>query len=376
MILPGSTIGIFGGGQLGRMTALAARSLGYRIATLDPDPECPAKPVSDRLVTAPFDDANAAEELARGCDVVTIEIEHIAPEALERAARHAPVRPGAEVLRIIQDRQVQRAWLAEHGFPCGPWRSAASAAEIRDAVAGWERGAYVKATRGGYDGRGQVRVDGGHQADAAWSALGGRAVIVEQALTLELEISVMVARGANGNVVAYPPAQNHHERQVLAWSVLPAPIDDVLAERAVDIARGVADQLGVIGLLAVEFFVAGGDLLVNELAPRPHNSYHESELACPTSQFEQLVRAVCGLPLGAARAERPAAIVNLLGDLWTDGQAPHFEHALAMDSVRLTLYGKAAARMGRKMGHLAATAPTPGEAVERVLAAKRAVLFT
>ena len=373
-ILPGATIGILGGGQLGRMTAMAARTLGYDVHVLDPDPECAARGVVDRVVTARFDDADAAADLARNCAVVTLEIEQIATASLDAAARHAPVRPSSQLLGIIQDRARQKRWLKDSGFPLGPYEDvtnvdglAAAASTLGDLV--------VKATRGGYDGRSQVRLSSGGDAAAAWANLTGdraavRPAVAEQALELESELSVMIARTPNGATAIYPPALNYHERQVLTWSVMPAPLSAQLVRRATELARGIADAIALEGLLAVEMFLTtSGDLLVNELAPRPHNSFHETELACPTSQFEQLVRAVCDLPLGETAIVRPAAIVNLFGDLWSNGAAPRFDAALAEPWTRLHLYGKRVARPGRKMGHISAYGDTADEALTRARAA-------
>ena len=371
-ILPGSTIGILGGGQLGRMAAMAARTLGYDVHALDPDPECPARAVVDRLVTARFDDAEAAADLASNCDVVTLEIEQIATASLEAAARHAPVRPSAHVLGIVQDRARQKRWLSDSGFPVGPYVEVSDAATL-DGAARRFGGLFVKATHGGYDGRSQVRVEHADEVAEAWASLAGptgtRQAVAEMALQLEGELSVMVARSPRGEMKVYPPALNHHERQVLSWSVIPAPLPSALVRRASDLARAIADAIHLEGLLAVEMFhTKDGQLLVNELAPRPHNSYHETELACPTSQFEQLVRAVCGLPLGDTSIVRPAAIVNLFGDLWLDAP-PRFDAALAEPMTRLHLYGKRVARPGRKMGHISAYGDTPDEALQRARSA-------
>ena len=365
-ILPPAAIGILGGGQLGRMTALAARSLGYRVGVLDPDGDCAARPVVDRVVVARFDDVDGARELARESDVVTIEIEQIAPAALEAALELVPVRPGADLLRVVQHRGRQKQWLADHGFPVGPYAHVDSAPSLDSAAQRIGPALFVKACEGGYDGRSQLRFDGSDAA-GAWASLGGRTAVAEQALDLELELSVMVARRASGEVVVYPPAVNHHERQILAWSVLPGDLDPAVAAQARDLARAIAERFSLEGILAVEMFLTrDGRLLVNELAPRPHNSYHASELACPTSQFEQLVRAVCDLPLGVVEPTRPAAIVNLFGDLWQNDRAPDFASALGVAGTRLFLYGKRGPRPGRKMGHLAAIGDTPADALERV----------
>ena len=366
-ILPPATIGILGGGQLGRMTALAARAMGYRVQVLDPDPDCAARPVVDRVVAAPFDDADAAADLARACDVVTLEIEQIAPAALEATVTHAPLRPGAEILRIVQHRGRQKRWLAGHGFPVGPYADVDSAAALAAAAASIGPALFVKTCQGGYDGRSQLRLAAGDDPTHAFAQLGGRESVAEQALDLKLELSVLVARSAGGNELAvYPPAVNHHERQILAWSVLPGELPPAVVAEAQAIARGIADALELEGILAVEMFLLrDGRLFVNELAPRPHNSYHASELGSPTSQFEQLVRSVCGLPLGAVSPTRPAAIVNLFGDLWDGGRIPDFGAALTVPGTRLFLYGKRGPRAGRKMGHIGAVGATTAEALQR-----------
>jgi 5-(carboxyamino)imidazole ribonucleotide synthase len=354
VIAPGATIGILGGGQLGRMTALAARSMGYRIHVLDPDAGCSAAPVADRVVAARFDDADAARELARHCDVVTLEIEQIATAAIDAAAVYAPARPGSALVGIVQNRAEQKAWLVKHGFPMGPYSPVSSANDIGSAVRKYDA-VFVKSSRGGYDGRSQVRVDDPARAAEAWRALGERFAVAEQALHLAGELSVMIARRPSGETTVFPVALNHHERQVLAWSVLPAPLDRKITARAVEIGRAIAEAIGLEGVLAVEMFLtAAGELFVNELAPRPHNSFHATERGCVTSQFEQLTRAVCNLPLGDTSVVRPAAIVNLFGDLWRNGDAPDFSAALGDSQVRLHLYGKPGPRPGRKMGHLSA----------------------
>ena len=371
-ILPGATIGILGGGQLGRMTAMAARSLGYRVQVMDPDPSCPARFVVDACFQGSWDDAKAAADLARGCDVVTLEIEQLSLESLRAAQRHAPVRPGEAVLAIIQDRIVQKEWLAARQFPVGPFRSIRSLDNMRAVLDAFGHDCFVKSARGGYDGRSQLRITprGGESAELAWRALGQRPCIAEQAIALEREISVLVARTPSGAVKSFPSATNHHENQILAWSVIPSSIPPAMEAEAQHIARSLAEQLSLEGILAVEMFVAeDGTLLINELAPRPHNSYHASERSCVVSQFEQHVRAVCDLPLGSTDVLRPAAIANLLGDVWAEGE-PHFDRALEVESVRLHLYEKHTARPGRKMGHLSAIGDTPEEAVTRVLEAK------
>ncbi|HZV00565.1 MAG TPA: 5-(carboxyamino)imidazole ribonucleotide synthase [Planctomycetota bacterium] len=363
-ILPGATIGILGGGQLGRMTAMAARSLGFHVHALDPDASCAARFVVERCLMAQFDDDFAAADLARHCQVVTLEIEKISIAALEAAGRYAPVRPGPRVLEIVQDRSKQKAWLRERGFPLGPYEDASSGEGVRQASQRLGGAAFVKAARGGYDGRSQVRITSPVEGAAAFESLGKGPVVVEKALEIESEVSVLVARTPSGGIAVYEPALNHHENRILAWSVLPAPIDPAVAKKVREVASAVAAALAIEGLLVVEFFlVKGGALYVNELAPRPHNSFHATEVACATSQFEQAVRAVCDLPLGSTEVLRPAAIRNLLGDLWGEDRTPHFDAALALPGVRLHLYGKRVARPGRKMGHLSAQGKTPQDAV-------------
>jgi 5-(carboxyamino)imidazole ribonucleotide synthase len=352
------------------MTALAARPLGFRVHVLDPDPSCAASPVVERVIAAPFDDVGAFEELARSCDVVTLEIEKLGLEALQAAAAIAPVRPSPDALRTVQDRLRQKRWLVAKSFPVGPFREAFDEDSFAAATRAFGGRVFAKSNFGGYDGRGQARLESSSSTTAAWQAVGQAPCVVEEALDLAAELSVLVARGPQGEVAVYPAARNHHEKQVLAWSSLPGDFAPALEREARNLAQSVAHALGVVGLLCVEMFhTKDGRLLVNELAPRPHNSFHASPAACVTGQFEQLVRAVCGLPLGATDIVRPAAIVNLLGDVWSRNGEPAFERALAVPGVSLTLYGKGDPRPGRKMGHLTALGATPHEARARALEA-------
>jgi 5-(carboxyamino)imidazole ribonucleotide synthase len=368
-ILPGATIGILGGGQLGRMMAMAARSLGYRVQVMDPDPSCPARFVVDSCFEGGWDDPRAAANLARGSDVVTLEIEQISSECLMAAGQYAPVRPSQSVMSVIQDRIEQKQWLAERGFPLGPFAPVHSFAELEQAVASIGSNLFLKSARGGYDGKSQARIEGSESSvlHEAWDSLGRLPLIAEAAIQLSMEISVMVARSPSGEMRAFPSARNHHEHQILAWSVLPSSIAAPLEVEAQSLAQRIAAALEIEGLLAVEMFVTEDQrLLINELAPRPHNSYHASERACATSQFEQAIRAVCNLPLGDVEVLRPAAIANLLGDLWLEHE-PRFDRALAVPGVHLHLYEKHQPRKGRKMGHLSAIGDTPEQAVDRVL---------
>jgi 5-(carboxyamino)imidazole ribonucleotide synthase len=379
IVRPGGLIAILGGGQLGRMTAMAARTMGYRVRVMDPEALCPASFISDEVIVGKWDDSRAARRLATGADAVTLEIEQIGVDALSEVASIAPLRPGVEPIRIIQDKTLQKIWLADEGFPVGPFRVVETEEELQEALTVLGGRVFLKIGRGGYDGRGQARIGIDAEATeesiaAAWQSLGQRPSVAEQALELDYEISVMAARSPAGQVKTYPAARNHHENQILAWSVLPAGVPAEMERRAKFIAADMTAKLGMEGLLCVEMFVTKqGELLVNELAPRPHNSYHQSERGCVTSQFEQLVRTTCNLPLGSTELITPCAIVNLLGEVWLDAPngEPNFAAALAVPGVRLHLYEKHAPRVGRKMGHLSSVGTTAEEALERVLEAKR-----
>lgn len=353
------------------MTALAARSMGYDIHVLDPEAQCATRPVASRTITAPFSDVAAAEDLASQCDVVTLEIEQIHPDVLDAVAARVPLRPGRAPVYIIQDRIRQKEWLRAQQFPLGAFVAAQSADHVADMVR--THGACIaKSTHGGYDGRGQVRLREPEQAVEAWQALGSRPCLVEAMVDIHYEVSVLVARSPSGQTVVYPPSRNHHTSGILTWAVVPAVISDEMTLRAQSLARTVAERLDIVGLLAVECFVTrSGELLVNELAPRPHNTYHHSERGLATSQFEQLVRAVCDLPLGEPTVFAPSAIVNLLGDVWLQGHEPAVADALLVPGTRLHLYGKAGARAGRKMGHLSAIGADSQEALGRVLESYR-----
>jgi 5-(carboxyamino)imidazole ribonucleotide synthase len=374
VILPGSLLGFLGGGQLGRMTAIAARSMGYRVRVMDPEAACPASFVADETIVGRWDDVDAARRLATDVDAVTLEIEQIGVDALSAVAHLAPLRPGVEPIRIIQDKTLQKPWLAENGFPVGPFRVVRSEADLRGAVAALGGNVFLKVGRGGYDGRGQARAAHDTDFGRVWRELGATSAVAEQALDLECEISVMAARNPNGEVRSFPAARNHHENQILAWSVLPAGVPQEIELKAESMAAAIIAKIGLEGLLCVEFFVTReGELLVNELAPRTHNSYHQSERGCATSQFEQMVRAMCNLPLGNTSLISPCAIANLLGEVWLDAPngSPNFAAALEVPGVRLHLYEKHTPRRGRKMGHLSSVGATAEEALERVLEAKR-----
>jgi 5-(carboxyamino)imidazole ribonucleotide synthase len=371
-VLPGATIGVLGAGQLGRMFAIAARRMGYRVHTFSPDTDTPTGQVADVEVTAPYEDLDAVRAFARAVSVVTFEFENVPAETAAAAAERAPVRPGGHVLHTTQQRLREKEFLAGAGLPLAPFAPVRSFAELEQAIDRLGTPAVLKQAAWGYDGKGQVWVDHPEEADAAWAVVGEAESVLEAAVPFEKEVSVVAARGADGSFAHFGVIENEHKDQVLDVSVSPAELPEALVAQAVEIARAVMEALDVVGVLCVELFVAEGRLLVNELAPRPHNSGHLTFDACLTSQFEQQLRAVCGLPLGATERLRPAAMANLLGGLWRDGE-PDWAAACAFPDVKVHLYGKGEARPGRKMGHLVAMAPTPHLARQRVLAAREAL---
>ena len=373
MILPGATLGVLGGGQLGRMFVLQARTMGYRTVVLDPDPGSPAGQVADLHLRAPYADGTALDRLARECDAVTTEFENVPAEALERLAGLCRVRPPVGAVAIAQDRIREKQFLERAGFPTAPFRPVRDEAELRAAVREVALPALLKTSRLGYDGKGQAPVDGPEDAPAAFAALGGVACVLEERLALETELSVVLARGDDGAVVAFPVGENRHRDGILETTVVPARTSRRTTEEARDTACRVAAALEYVGVLGVELFVAnGGRIYVNELAPRPHNSGHYTLDACSTDQFEQQLRALCALPLADARLLSPVAMVNLLGDLWAGGE-PRWAEALRRPGVRLHLYGKAEPRPGRKMGHLNCLADDPGRALALALEARDAL---
>ena len=371
-ILPGATLGVLGSGQLGRMFAIAARQMGYRVATLSPDDDTPTGQLADREVNAAYDDLDAVRDFARNVAVVTFEFENVPAATAAAAAAFAPVRPGGDVLHVTQHRLREKGFLVRHGFPVAPHRAVRSVDELAAAIAQLGCPAVLKTAGWGYDGKGQVIIRSAGEAAAAWAALATDEAVLEGFVDFAKEVSVVAARGGDGSFAHWGVIENDHHHHILDTSCSPAAVDGRTAAEAVAIAEGVLEQLGVVGVLCVEFFVArDGSLMVNELAPRPHNSGHLTVDASVTSQFEQQVRAVAGLPLGSTRLLRPAAMANLLGDAWAHG-VPNWPAAVGGD-VKLHLYGKADARPGRKMGHLTATGDTPAEAL-RVVRAARAAL--
>jgi 5-(carboxyamino)imidazole ribonucleotide synthase len=369
-ILPGAAIGVLGGGQLGRMFAMAARRLGYRVHTLAPEHDTPTGQISDVEVVAEYDDLDKIRAFAAGVDVVTFEFENVSAAAATVAEEHAIVRPNGRSLYIAQHRAREKTFLAERGLPVTPFVCVRSEAELLNALASIGRPSILKTAAFGYDGKGQTPIRAGDDPGARWRTLGAAEAVLEAFVDLEREISVVGARGPQGEQAHFGPIDNLHRHHILDVSTAPAPVAPALARQAVDATQAVMEALDYVGVLCVEFFVArNGALMINEVAPRPHNSGHLSIDACRTSQFEQQVRAICGLPLGSTELLQPAAMANLLGDLWADGE-PDWPAALSVSDVKLHLYGKATPRPGRKMGHLTALAPSPEEARARVVRAR------
>jgi 5-(carboxyamino)imidazole ribonucleotide synthase len=352
-IVPPAMLGVIGGGQLGAMFVGAARAMGFGTTVLDPDPSAPAGRAADLHLCAAYDDPAALDELARTCCAVTVEFENPPASALERLAADVRVAPSGDAVSIVQDRRTEKRFLHIAGVPVGPFAVIESADDLDAAAAAVEFPAILKTARLGYDGKGQRTVMSADDLASEWRDLGEVACVLEQRLALEAEVSVMVVRGSDGATVTYEPARNEHVNGILDVSVVPCGLG--VADDARAMAVRIAESLGYVGVLGVELFVVGGELLVNELAPRPHNSGHWTIDAARTSQFEQQVRALCGLPLGStARTATGVAMVNLLGDIWAGGE-PDWAAALADPEASLHLYGKPTARPGRKMGHLTVT---------------------
>jgi 5-(carboxyamino)imidazole ribonucleotide synthase len=349
---PGSVIGILGGGQLGRMTSMAAARLGYRCHILAPEAEAPAADVTAAWTRADYKDEAALRQFAAAVDVVTLEFENVPVEAVSWLEGRVTVRPGSAVLAVTQDRIREKDGLRAAGVPVTDYRPITDAAELAAGLSAFG-GGVLKTVRLGYDGKGQRLLPAHADPVAAFQSLGGPPLILEALVDFALELSVITARAPDGSQASFPAVENEHERHILARTRAPARIAPDLAEEAVRLAEGIARDLDVVGLLAVEMFLTrGGQLLVNELAPRPHNSGHWTIDACPTSQFEQQVRAVCGLPLGATAPFVPAVMENLIGD-----QVERWPDLLAEPGARLHLYGKREARPDRKMGHVTRLEP-------------------
>jgi 5-(carboxyamino)imidazole ribonucleotide synthase len=353
---------VLGSGQLGRMLAFAARRMGYRVHTLSPETDTPTGQVADREIGAPYEDLDAVRAFALGVDVVTFEFENVPAATAEAAAELAPVHPSPAVLRTMQHRLREKTYLAGAGFPVAPFRHVRTPADLQDGLRDLGLPAILKRAGFGYDGKGQVRVARPDDAVPALAALGGQEGVLEAQIDFACEVSVVAARTAAGEFAHYGAISNTHEGGILDLSAAPAALDPQVARRAVELTADLAHMLAYVGVLCVEYFVTrDGALLVNEVAPRPHNSGHLTIEACPTGQFEQQLRAVCALPLGATTPLHPAGMANLLGDLWQSGE-PNWAAACAMPSVMLHLYGKRDPRPGRKMGHLTALGADAAEA--------------
>ena len=364
MILPGATLGILGGGQLGRMFVMAARSMGYAVVVLDPEADCPAAQWAGQHIQARYDDTDALDQLAQQCAAITTEFENIPARTLEYLARLRPVRPSGGVLAITQDRIREKNFLKSHGFATAPYAVVEQREALAEALQQVATPALMKSSRSGYDGKGQRWVNSLAEAEKAFDDMGGQPCVLEAGVKIQTEISVLLARGVDSCVVAYPPGENIHRNGILDVSIVPARISSEMGTLATQIAISIAEKLDYCGVMAVEFFISrDGALLVNEVAPRPHNSGHYTLDASVTSQFEQQVRTLCGLPLGDARLLSPAVMVNVLGDLWHAGEAPPWDQVLIHPQAKLHLYGKREARVGRKMGHYTVL----GESVEHAL---------
>ena len=370
-ILPGSAIGVIGGGQLGRMLAIAARRMGYRVHAFEPQPDSPAGQLCDVEINAPYADTARLEAFAHGVDAVTFEFENIPISAIDRIAAIRPVRPSGRVLHICQNREREKAFLKSHGFPCAPFEVVDSAASLTAAIAKIGTPSVLKTADFGYDGKGQRKLIGGEDAHEVWQQFGAPRAVLEKWIPFDAELSVICARGLDGHVVPFPVSENQHVRHILDLSIVPGRFPETVLGTARELAAEITAALDVVGLLAVELFLTSdGELLVNELAPRPHNSGHFTFDACVTSQFEQQLRAVCGLPLGSSDLLRPVVMWNLLGDLWANGD-PDWAAILSDPRAKLHLYGKSEPRAGRKMGHVCVMTDSVDDALAAIAEMKQ-----
>jgi len=370
VIRPGATLGLLGGGQLGRMFTVAARTLGYRVTVLDPDPLSPAAEFATGHLNTAYTHPASLDELARTCSAVTTEFENAPAEALLALAARTVVRPSGDAVAIAQDRSREKSFLMERGFPVGPWAVVRAEADFEAALSRVKLPALLKTARFGYDGKGQARIDSAAALARVFTEWKRVPCVLEEFLALELEISVVLARSSEGEIAAFPVTENQHAAGILDLAIAPARIPERLEREATALAARLATELGYVGVLAVELFVVGGRLFLNEIAPRPHNSGHYTIDACRTSQFEQQVRVLCGLPLGDASQHSPAVMLNLLGDIWRAGE-PRWEAVLRHAGAHLHLYGKREARPGRKMGHVTVCEPNVARALEVALTVRR-----
>ncbi|NMG45151.1 5-(carboxyamino)imidazole ribonucleotide synthase [Aromatoleum toluvorans] len=376
MILPPATLGMLGGGQLGRFFVSAAHEMGYKVWVLDPDANSPAGLIADHHIVAAYDDYSALDELANGCAAVTTEFENVPASTLDYLVKFVPVHPSASAVAVCQNRVAEKTFLADNDLPHGPFAVIRHDENLRDADEALFP-AVLKVARFGYDGKGQARVANRDEALHAFHQFGGESCVLEKMLKLDSEMSVVLARDEAGNVRCFPPGENSHRHGILDVTIMPARIEPVLAERAREVAQTIAERLDYVGTLGVEFFVCGGQLFVNEMAPRPHNSGHHTIDACVTSQYEQQVKALCGLPLGEPRAHSAAVMVNLLGELWYDADGnyrePDWSVLQAVPNLRVHLYAKHHARPGRKMGHFTVIGADASEVLATALQARAAI---
>ena len=369
MLPSGATIGMLGGGQLGRMFTIAARNLGYRVIVLEPDAQSPAGQLADQHIQAAYDDPQALAQLGQACDVITTEFENIPAQTLKTLSTYCPVHPSAEAVQVAQDRIVEKNFVRSCGLSPVPFIPVRSLSDLQKAHELIQFPAILKTARLGYDGKGQMTVQSIAEAESAFTQLKAVECVLEQRVDLEREISVILGRNQHGEVVCVTACENEHRNGILHQTTVPAHISAELEQQAKNAATIIANQLNFIGVMAVEFFVTkSGELLVNEMAPRTHNSGHYTLDACVTSQFEQQVRMVCDLPFGSTRLVSPVAMINLLGDLWPEGEQPDWLTVFSDSETKLHLYGKASARKGRKMGHYCTLAATADEASSKATA--------
>jgi 5-(carboxyamino)imidazole ribonucleotide synthase len=374
IILPGSTVGVFGSGQLGRMFAIEARKMGYRVHTFSPDTDTPTGQVADVETSAEYDDLDAVKEFAKSVDVVTFEFENVPSATVEAAAEFVEVHPCGDILHTTQNRLREKKFLSENGFPVAKFKQIKLIDDLYHGLDEIDVPAVLKTAGFGYDGKGQQKITAVGEVEAAFAKLNGQQAVLEEFVEFEKEVSVVCARDRDGNFVNNGVIENEHANHILDVSFAPAAVGKYVEKDAIEIARAIADRFEYVGTLCVEFFLTNdGRLLVNELAPRPHNSGHLTFGPCVTSQFEQQLRAVCGLPLGSTEFYRPAAMANLLGGIWVNGE-PDWAAATGDPNVKLHLYGKSEPRPGRKMGHLTATADTAEKA--KALVIKMRALLT
>ena len=378
MILPPATLGMLGGGQLGRFFVTAAHELGYQVWVLDPDRNSPAGRIAERHFCVDYNDYAALDEFAQGCAAITTEFENVPADTLAYLGKFVPVRPSAAAVAVCQNRIVEKTFLRDNELPHGPFAAIRSEDDIKSAAASLFP-AILKVARFGYDGKGQATVNNREEALLAFGRFKGEACVLEQRLTLDYEVSVVLARDEHGHVRCFPTGENQHTNGILDVSIVPARTSACVRSDAEDVAARIAEKLGYIGTMGVEFFVSRGRLIVNEMAPRPHNSGHYTIDACVTNQFEQQVRALCGLSLGEPRAHSAAVMVNLLGDLWYDGEhyrEPDWAKLHAIPNLKLHLYGKHHARPGRKMGHFTVLGEDAAKVQQTALAARAAIGIT